>query len=374
MSALTAAVALAALVVNVVLMQRLVVTRRRLRREEPFRAMTDGAPAMMRVAGLDGASIHLNRGWLDFTGRRREDDLGSGWINSVHPDDRKRVHDTYKHAFDEMEPFGLEYRLRRWDGEYRWVADSCVPWRTAAGSLAGYIASALDISDRKRAEDTLRDLSGRLIAAQEEERRRIARELHDDLSQRLALLSVEIEHLGLYRSQPGSEERWRALSSAAAEIATDLHHIAHRLHPSRLEALGLVTAISGFCQELWSQHRLQVRFTHEGVPHAIPGDVALCLYRIVQEALQNVIKHSGVMEAEVHLAASGDGGLLLRVSDPGGGFAAGNRDNVGLGLLSMRERVHSLGGELVVHTSPGRGTRISARVGLQPTVGEKQPA
>lgn len=343
-------------------------------RDEPFRAMFDAAPIMVRVTGLDHACTYLNRGWLDFTGGRPDEGLGTGWTNAVHPDDRRRVMDAYNDAVDHARPFTCEYRLRKLDGEYRWILDSGVPWYGPRGQVKGYIDSAFDISDRKRAEETLRELGGRLIAAQEDERRRIARELHDDVSQRLALLSVELEHLHLQRSvKEGDEERWTSLSKAAAEIAVDIHRISHRLHPSRLEALGLVAAISGFCQELWSQQRLQVRFTHDAVPRAVPGDVALCLYRVVQEALQNVIKHSGVMEAEVHLAGNGEG-LMLRVSDPGSGFAPDRRYDVGLGLLSMRERVLSLGGNIVVQSAPGRGTRIGVRVGLQPTIGERQPA
>jgi signal transduction histidine kinase len=164
------------------------------------------------------------------------------------------------------------------------------------------------------------------------------------------------------------DEQFRAMADAAPIMV----RVADS-HPSRLHALGLVAAIGGFCQELWSQQGLQVRFTHEAVPRAIPGDVALCLYRIVQESLQNVIKQSGGMQAEVHLAGSGDR-LLLRITDPGGGFAPERRESVGLGLLSMRERVHSVGGDIVIQAAPGRGTRIGVRVGLQPTIGENQPA
>jgi PAS domain S-box-containing protein len=343
-------------------------------RDEPFRTMADAAPIMVRLAGLDHRCTYVNRGWLDFTGGRLDQELGTGWTSGVHPDDRRRVVDAYNEAVDRATPFTTEYRLRSRDGDYRWVLDSGVPWHGPRGQVAGYIDSAFDISDRKRAEETLRELGGRLIAAQEDERRRIARELHDDVSQRLALLSVELEQLHRQRTGAAAgEERWTSLSRAAAEIAVDLHRISHRLHPSRLEALGLVAAVSGFCQELWSQQRLQVRFTHEAVPRAIPSDVALCLYRVAQEALQNVIKHSGVMEAEVHLAGNGDA-LLLRVSDSGSGFAPDRRRDVGLGLLSMRERVASLGGDIVVQAAPGRGTRIGVRVGLQPTIGERQPA
>ena len=343
-------------------------------RDEQFRAMADAAPIMVRVADSNRQCTFVNRGWMEFTGGRPEDQLGSGWTNGVHPDDRGRVLEANHRALAEGTSSAVEYRLRRQDGEYRWILDSGVSWRGFRGRIRGYINSALDVSDRKRAENTLRELGGRLIAAQEEERRRIARELHDDVSQRLALLSVELERLGMHRVQSaGADERWKALSRAAAEIATDLHRISHRLHPSRLDALGLVAAIGGFCQELWSQEGLQVRFTHEAVPRAIPGDVALCLYRIVQESLQNVIKHSGGMQAEVHLAGSGDR-LLLRITDPGGGFAPERRESVGLGLLSMRERVHSVGGDFVIQAAPGRGTRIGVRVGLQPTLSEKQPA
>jgi PAS domain S-box-containing protein len=342
--------------------------------DEPFGTIADAAPFMVRVAGINHDCTYVNRGWLDFTGGRLNEELGAGWTNSVHPDDRRRLIDAYNDAIDHAKPFTIEYRLRRRDGEFRWILDSGVPWYGPRRHLVGYIDSAVDISDRKRAEETLRDLGGRLIAAQEEERRRVARQLHDDVSQRLALLSVELEHLHLQRSgRDAADERWSSVSKAAAEIAADLHRISHQLHPTRLEALGLVATISGFCQELRSQQRLQVRFTHEGVAKAIPGDVALCLYRVVQEALLNVITHSGVTDADVHLAGCGDG-LLLRVSDSGGGFVPERRGDVGLGLLSMRERVLSLGGQIVVHAAPGRGTRISVRIGLQPTMSEPRLA
>ena len=337
-------------------------------RQQPFRAIADAAPAMLRVADTDGRCTYLNRGWLDFTGGRPEEESASGWSDAVHPDDRGRVREISERSVAGASSFAIEYRLRRRDGEYRWIVDSGAPWHDAHGRVAGYVDSVVDVSDRRRAEDTLRELGGRLIAAQEEERRDIARQLHDDVSQRLALLSVEIEHLELHRGHASDRgERWKALSRAAAGIGTDVHRISHRLHPSRLDALGLVAAISGLCQELFSQQSLHVRFTHVAVPHAIPGDVALCLYRIVQEALQNVIKHSGRMEAEVHLEGSVNG-LLLRIADPGGGFTPERREGVGLGLLSMRERAHALGGDFVVQTAPGRGTRIGARIALQPAM------
>jgi signal transduction histidine kinase len=222
------------------------------------------------------------------------------------------------------------------------------------------------VNDEGRPRDAARSraVTGRLIAAQERERRRIARELHDDISQRLALLAVELERLAL--SAPGDEafrRCWHDLSHAAGDIATDLHRISHSLHPAKLETLGLVAALDGFCQELWCRQHLRVRFTHDNVPRALPGDVALCLYRIVQEALYNVIKHSGVLDADVHLSGAGHE-LLLRIADAGGGFAP-VAAAAGVGLVSMHERVEAIGGSLVVHAAPGRGTRIVVKVDLE---------
>jgi signal transduction histidine kinase len=209
------------------------------------------------------------------------------------------------------------------------------------------------------------EIAGRLIAAQEEERRRIARELHDDISQRLALLAIEIEQLAAdLPSDATGHRRWHELSRAAGDIATDLHRISHSLHPVKLEALGLVAAIDSFSQELWSSQSLVVRFTHANVPRCIPADVSLCFYRVVQESLHNIVRHSGVLEATVHLCGN-ERELFLRIADAGRGFVPAGMH--GVGLASMRERVTSLGGSLFVHAAPGRGTRIIAKVGFYPT-------
>ena len=263
--------------------------------------------------------------------------------------------------------------LSSWGGEYSHrTADGDRSIGVRANALSrpegGAVVSYHDVTDRRRAERALRELSGRLIAAQEQERHRIARELHDDLSQRIALLAMELEQLSMQPSPSAAELslRSRALWQKASEISADLHRVSHQLHPTKLEALGLVPAINGFCQELWRQHHLQVRFAHHNVPRTIPRDVALCLYRIVQEALHNVIKHSGVLQAEVQLTETMSHELQLQIADTGVGFAVDSWPSTGLGLISMRERVHSIDGEIVVHAAPGRGTRIGVTVQLQP--------
>jgi signal transduction histidine kinase len=158
-----------------------------------------------------------------------------------------------------------------------------------------------DITERRLAEERVLELSRHLIKAQEKERNRIARELHDDLNQRLALLSLDLEQLG--RQLPSSADelrrRTQELRTSVQTISDDIHRIAYHLHPSKLDALGLVAALSGLCKEISTRQPIRVEFIHCHVPESSPKDVALCIFRIVQEALSNVIKHSGAQEAWV---------------------------------------------------------------------------
>ncbi|HET8580126.1 MAG TPA: PAS domain S-box protein, partial [Nitrospiraceae bacterium] len=220
--------------------------------EERFRLMADAAPVMVWMSGPDKRCTYFNKGWLDFTGRPIEQELGDGWAENVHPDDLEKCLETYVQAFDARKDLSMEYRLRRADGEYRWIWDIGVPRFDGSGEFAGYIGSCVDLTDRKRVESALQELSGRLITAQEEERSRIGRELHDDVNQRLALLAIELEQL---QQQPPSStaqliERSHGLWQKVREISTDLHHLSHELHPSKLDHLGLGTAVRSFCNEL----------------------------------------------------------------------------------------------------------------------------
>jgi signal transduction histidine kinase len=207
-------------------------------------------------------------------------------------------------------------------------------------------------------EDTRR-LAGRLIAAQEIERARIARELHDDLSQKVALLAIDIHQIGL-SAAPGIRGRADAMAERAAEIGTELHHLSQGLHPAKLQVLGLVQATQFLCRDVAERHHLDIEFVHERLPASVPPDPALCLFRIVQEALQNVVKHSGAQNATVRLIGSPES-LQLEISDTGGGFDTSEPGN-GMGLLSMRERVNFLDGHIGIDSRPGTGTHIAVRV------------
>jgi PAS domain S-box-containing protein len=332
--------------------------------EERFRLVANAAPVMLWMSDPDSLCTYVNRRWLDFTGRTMEVELGNGWVESVHPEDRQRCTEIYTQAFDRREPYTIEYRLRRHDGEYRWIFDSAVPRFNQDGSFAGYICSAVDVTDRKRVEEALSSLGGRLIEAQEQERRHIARELHDDISQTLVMLSLELQQFAglLSDSQITFRDRLDSLLKRVSKVATNVHGLSHRLHSSGLDTIGLVAAMRGFCRELAEQRDVQIDFTHNAIPDALPQAVSLCLFRVLQEGLSNAVKHSGARQFEARLQRVSDE-LRLTIRDPGVGFDPGMAMyNEGIGLISMRERVNLVKGTMSLISKPQGGTEITVCV------------
>ena len=203
-------------------------------------------------------------------------------------------------------------------------------------------------------------LSGMLINAQEDERARLASELHDDFSQRLAVLSLGLETAAeiIPESPAGNKSAMHELMNSASELGADLHTLSHRLHSSTLERLGLAAGVAAFCKEFTAQRGTQVVFSHEDLPRSVSPDIALCLFRIVQEGLRNVQKHSGAAHAQVRIETMDDT-LHLSISDDGAGFDVKDGvDRQGLGLWSMRERVRLVGGRFEIHSETQKGTRI----------------
>jgi PAS domain S-box-containing protein len=334
--------------------------------EERFRLLANTAPVMIWTAGTDQKCSYVNKTWLDFTGRALEEELGDSWAGGIHPDDLTRSLQGFAKAFERRESFEMQYRLRRHDGEYRWVVDKGVPRSNSDGTFAGYIGSCTDITDRKLAGEAMSTIGRRLIEAQEEERTWIGRELHDDINQRLALLAVELDRWSQQlRLTPELIEKLRHVQGRISQIAKDVQGLSHRLHSSKLEFLGLTTAANSFCRELSEQSKVEVQFKHAGIPRDLPKEVSLCLFRVLQEALQNAVRHSGVRSFAVDL--HGTAGMIdLNVADLGSGFEeqeAFTRN--GLGLISMRERLQLVNGELSVRSKPGTGTTIHARVPLK---------
>jgi PAS domain S-box-containing protein len=380
--------ALAVLLLQTALITGLLIQRRNRRlaesslreSEERFRLMADTAPVMIWRAGPDLLCDFFNKSWLDFRGRSLREELGDGWTDGVHPEDLDRCLSVYRTAFSRREPFRMECRLRRFDGDYHWVLDSGVPRLGTGGTFLGYIGSCFDITERRHAEEALRaneaalrrshseiqDLAGRLITAQEQERARIARDLHDDVGQQLAAISITLSGCRRYPETQGRTELVEALTAAqrqTVELAEDIRLLSHDLHPGALMHAGLVDAVRSHCREFGDQHALRVEV--ETDEHLIVDDlaIALCLYRIIQEALRNIARHAEAHRVGVILQSIEDE-VWLTVADDGKGFnlTKVREDGGGLGLRSIDERVRLVGGRLSIETAPRMGTTLTVLV------------
>jgi len=287
------------------------------------------------------------------------------FLNSVHPEDRERVYRTWRQAMAAGNHYYVEYRVVWPDGTVHWAESRGHTNTDAQGRRVQMIGVSMDITERKQAEETLRAVGGRLIEAQEQERIRIARELHDDVCQRLAILGIEIEKLKEppRLSMRELAERTEHLTGFTTEIARDLQALSHELHSSKMDILGTTPAMKSFCNEFSRQHQVEIEFTDGDVP-ALPRDVSLCLYRVLQEALHNAVKHSGVKRFFVELRGDSTA-VELVVRDFGNGFDPESIDGRGLGLISMRERVNLVKGTFSIESLPRWGTLIRARVPVE---------
>jgi len=339
--------------------------------EERFRVMADTTPTLVWMCDERGRITYLNGRRIAFTGPNPDTGYGDNWITYVHPDDIEHMLGTLYEALKIKQPFSQEYRLRRSDGVYRWMFDVASPRVNGDGSFGGFIGSAIDTTDQKLAQQALEKVSGQLIEAQEKERSRIARDLHDDICQRLALLSMEIGQAN--RTSSGStaatKQNLENIGKHCSEIAADVQSLSHQLHSAKLDYLGVAAAIRGLCSEFSRQHQVGVEFTDRNVPKHLPKDISLCLFRIAQEALQNAVKYSGTNQFFVALCAIEEE-IQLVVRDAGAGFDVEEaKKNRGLGLMSMQERIHLVHGRFAIDSKPGKGTRIFAAV---PLVAEKE--
>jgi signal transduction histidine kinase len=223
---------------------------------------------------------------------------------------------------------------------------------------------ALDITARKRAEQERRILLAKLASAQEDERRRISRELHDDLTQRLAALGMEMGGLlaNRQRLSPAIRRQLRLVQRAVIQAAEISRDVAHELHPSELDELGLVATLRSHCRDFARRAGVAVQFVSRTEPSALHRAAASCLYKVAQESLHNVAKHARATRVRVSLEENEDS-IRLRVEDNGAGFApSGPRARAGLGLGNMRDRMELVGGQITVQSRPGHGTRIMAGI------------
>jgi len=336
--------------------------------ETQLRLVTNTAPVMIRMSDADNQCTFFNQSWLDFTGRSLAQEWRNNWNEAVHREDLDLLLKNYGRAFETRESLEVQYRLRRRDGEYRWILDIGVPRFDPDRSFAGFLSSCIDITERKLAEEALSSVSRRLIEAHEEERTWIARELHDDINQRIALLAVNLDMVkcDFPVATPEARSRLAELKEQIVDLGVDVQDLAHRLHSSKLEYLGLASAAAGFCREFSNRQHVEVEFHAEPFRANLPREISLCMFRVLQEALQNAVKHSGSRLYRVSFYHS-ETGIELTISDEGIGF---NPEEAikghGLGITSMRERLKLVNGQLAIESSPDRGTTIRARVPLSP--------
>ena len=283
----------------------------------------------------------------------------------VHPDDRESVRRAVQRSREDRSDYEAEYRLVVPGGGTRWVAARGRREFDRDGKPLRMRGVTIDITKRRQAEEAARELSGRLINAQEEERSRLARELHDDVTQRLALLAIDAGRGERNLPSAAGGTAMRAMRESLIRLSEDVHALAYRLHPSILEDLGLIEALKTECERFGRVASIPVDLKAQEVPDPLPHAVALCLYRIAQEALRNVGRHARASAVQVSLQRL-DGGVQLAVRDNGAGFdPAQQRDRPSLGHASMRQRVYQLNGELEVESAPGHGTTVLAWVPLK---------
>ncbi len=285
-------------------------------------------------------------------------------MERIHPNDRTTVEHAVRRAIEERTDYVGEYRVVLPDGTQRWIAARGRLDTGSGAKRARLLGASVDITERKRMEEAARDLSGRLITAQERERARLARELHDDITQRLARLAIDVGRCEQGTAELTPAEMAREVREGLVRLSDDVHALSYRLHPSVLEDLGLATALQAEGERFTRCESIPVGVKLRDIPESLPRESALCLFRVAQEALRNVARHARARMVEVALRSL-DGGLQLAVRDDGRGFdPAVQGAHPSLGLASMRERVHLLAGELDIESAPGHGTTVVAWVPL----------
>lgn len=281
--------------------------------------------------------------------------------NLIHPDDRERISELTQEMMRTGQPAEAEWRVIWPDGSVHWIASRGQVLKNEYGESSRMLGVNLDVTERKQAEELRSNMTRKLIESQEQERARIARELHDDISQRVAMLAIEMERLER-RPEASSEIQNAAheISERIRELSSDIQALSHELHSSKLEYLGIVGGMKSWCREFGERQGMQIEFKHSGSHNSLPSQTSVCLFRVLQEALHNSAKHSGVKNVDVQLKAE-PREVQLIVHDLGKGFdVAAAMQGRGLGVTSMLERVRLLGGTVTIDSKPHGGTTVYA--------------
>ena len=351
--------------------------------EKQFRQLANAMPQLAWISDAEGKTIWYNEGWFLYSGKTSEQLSGSGWQSLHHPDILPDVLKRWQDCLREGTRFEMEFPLLGVDGRFRWFLTRATPIRDPQGRINRWLGTNTDIDAQREAREilrsnqerlesevakrtaALRQLSAKLLRAQDEERRRLARELHDSMGQYLAAMSMSLA--ALVSDTPSiDKKRSDDLQNIIQLCLSESRTLSHLLHPPLLDEIGLTSAMKWFVEEFGNRSGIRVTLVSD-CQRRFPTPVETLLFRVVQEALTNVHKHSGSATAEVSLKTN-DGDVVLEVNDHGKGMPqellerAGNQSSVaGVGLAGMRERISEIGGEFRLHSSP-HGTQIRVSV------------
>lgn len=334
-----------------------------------FERLFQGAPIGIALESIQGNIIFVNPALCAMLGYEAHDLQGKSCSDFSDPEDYLMEQPLLKQLLDgKIDHYRVQKRFHCKNGNEIRARVSVSLLKNREGEPSLVMGMLEDITDQivaegklSEAQDHLQHLNMRLLKAHDEERHRISRELHDDIAQRLSLLTLDLDVLSQeMTSQAQSLARIVKLRSDTEELATDVHELSHQLHSSKLQHLGLGAALKDLCKNLSEQQGLKIDFGPDARLPALPSEVELCLFRIAQESLNNVLKHSRSSQAHVQLSEI-DGIVQLKVSDEGVGFSSESRSD-GIGLDSMRERLKAVGGRLIIQSAVGRGTQIVAEV------------
>jgi PAS domain S-box-containing protein len=341
--------------------------------EQRFRYLFEEAPIGIAIENVDGKILFANPALCSILGYDMDEIVGMNCCQFSDADAEGNDWNQFQELRAGLaDTYRVEKRYRRKDGTRIWGRVNVTMLRNYDGRQPVVVATVEDISAAKKTtaelnelNTELRQLTTRLIQSQEVERQRIARELHDDISQRLALLMMDIDAWqGEIPFQRTSDHlTLRRVMAQLDELSTDVHNLSHRLHSTKLQHLGLQAALQELCQQFSSRHSILIELNTQSIPRDIPEMVSLCFYRIAQEALKNAVKHSGSPRIDLRII-SGEQTLCMHVVDFGTGFDVAAPSS-GLGLMTMQERLRMVGGKLRINSVPESGTEVIAEVQIE---------
>jgi PAS domain S-box-containing protein len=340
----------------------------RKRAESQSRMLLDAIPQQIWSGPSDGTLDYCNERWRSYMGLGLEELQGDGWQSMLHPDDRERVLRAWHESVTKGTPYEQQERHRGVDGTYRWFLARGLPFRDAEGRIVRWYGTNTDVEDRKQAEEELRQLSGQLLRLQDEERRRIARDLHDSTGQDLVALATTLSQL--HASLPSSSRKLRKLASQCQALADqctrDVRTLSYLLHPPMLDEAGLEDAIRHYAGGFAERTGIEVELEISPRLGRMKPHVELALFRVIQESLTNIQRHSGSPQAKIRIERD-PGKITLEISDKGSGISGSLRRRngkmsfgLGVGIPSMHERVTLIGGQLDIESnSSGTTVRVT---------------